>query len=111
MRGHDQTHHEVDPSIDGLLGTLTSNRRRCVLYCLLDAEDGQASVDGLIEYLLEYCPEATERERVGIHLYHAELPRLSAAGLVEFDRQSDTVRIDREALCEELIACVRAHEA
>jgi len=77
---------------------LANARRRRLLYVLL--EEGETTVDEMATLLSGWTavdsgemttPE--ERERHRVRLYHADLPILSEAGLVDVDRERDTLDV------------------
>jgi hypothetical protein len=48
-------------------------------------------------------PDADGRDRTLIALQHRTLPRLDGAGVIDFDRRTDTVRYHGNELVEELL--------
>lgn len=93
------------PSIDSLFDILASDRRRCVLYYLYRTDEQVATVDELVEFILEVkgvegSPEEAYTN-VAISLHHVELPRLVEEGVIEFDRRSKTVRYWSQPSLEE----------
>lgn len=83
---------------------LANDRRRTTLATLTDVE---TPIEGeqLARYVAEAELESTESgipeetvERIHASLYHVHLPRLEAAGLVEYDPNSDVVVTDADDL-------------
>lgn len=95
----------TDSTLDQAFDLLASRRRRHVIAKLQTLPDGVASVDDLADHLLVQDPEA-DRDRTLIALQHRTLPRLDDAGVVDFDRRTDTVRYRGNELAEELLAFV-----
>lgn len=83
---------------DEIFALLSSaRRRRVVRYLLLN--DGEVSSGTLVDAIaaLEAAPgsdrpEAADRKSVYVSLRQTHLPRLAEAGVVEYDRDEDTVR-------------------
>lgn len=60
----------------------------------------------LADYIADRAPDAAHRDLdrrdVATELRHVHLPKLADTGLIEFDRRSGGVRIDRSAVAEHL---------
>lgn len=93
-----------DRSLTDLYDALANDRRRTTLATLTEIE---SPVDG--ETLARYVAEAERGtpengipedalERIHASLYHVHLPRLAAAGLVEYDSDRDVVVADPDEL-------------
>ncbi|MFB6179448.1 MAG: winged helix-turn-helix domain-containing protein [Halorientalis sp.] len=79
----------VTPSIDTVFELLANvDRRRICLY-LMNRDDGVVTVEEIADAL---ATEECEYERFAIDLHHRHLPKLSAAGLIEYDPRSNTAR-------------------
>lgn len=87
-----------------LYEVLANDRRRTTLATLTEVE---SPIDGetLARYVAEAELEASESgipeetvERIHASLYHVHLPRLEAAGLVEYDPDRDVVVADADEL-------------
>lgn len=83
--------------LDRLLTSLSSHRRRAALYYL--RENGVTDVDELAKYVASTSNDAPEAnlsgeqfERAKATLIHSDLPRLREAGIIEYERRSETVR-------------------
>lgn len=48
-------------------------------------------IETVVESLVESEVETADRESVEIQLYHSHLPKLAAAGLIEYDWRSGTI--------------------
>ncbi|MFB6130733.1 MAG: hypothetical protein ABEJ28_07940 [Salinigranum sp.] len=85
------------PDLDDLLD-LCSDRRRRELLALLAGADEPRSVSALVDELVSSDAVASgdafaadERPAVTASLVHVHLPKLAAAGVLEFDRECRTV--------------------
>lgn len=67
---------------------------RTTIGYLQDAEDGAASLDDLIDHVVEQetNSSALDRETVTYELVHVQFPTLAAYGVVEYDERTETVR-------------------
>jgi hypothetical protein len=90
-------------TLDRAFGLLASRRRRLVIAKLRSLPNGVASVEDLADHLLVRNPDADGRDRTLIALQHRTLPRLDGAGVIDFDRRTDTVRYHGNELVEELL--------
>lgn len=77
---------------------LLSSHRRRFLLARVSGADGAVPLDWLAGHLAAEeagtsteAVTASERERAKVRLHHADLPPLSAAGLVRYDPQCGTV--------------------
>lgn len=105
-RGDDPTGRVNDQTLDLAFDLLACRRRRYVITKLRTLPDGVASVEDIADHLLVQDPDADDRERTLVALQHRTLPRLNEAGIVDFDRRTDTVRYRGNELVEELLAFV-----
>lgn len=85
-------------SFDTTFETLANQMRRETLCVLLDNDDGSMSVQRLVAEVTARGnsidrDSQTGTSRVELNLRHIHLPKLVAAGLVEHDRESRTVRL------------------
>lgn len=85
--------------LDELLSALADATRRAVIGHFRRADRGVATTAELAE---ELSGDATgvERDRLAARLHHAALPKLDAAGVVEYDPTSRTARYRGEELSE-----------
>lgn len=103
------TTYEADErTLDRAFELLGGQQRRYVLEKLRASSDGSASVDALADHLLAHAPEATDRERVKIALYHRTLPKLDDDNVVDFDPRTATARYHEAELIEDLLDFVAA---
>jgi hypothetical protein len=97
-------HAVADGRLDWIFDLLASRRRRIVIAELRTSADGVASLEELAEHLLAADPDADDRVRTVVALQHRTLPRLHDAGVVDFDRRTDTVRYRGNEQVEALLA-------
>lgn len=104
--------HEVTDTGDDSHGPLADPHRRHTLHCLSRA-DGPLSVEDLVDELVAWetgrpVAEQSSTGRTGfeISLVHCDLPKLAAAGLVEYDETERTVALagDGQTLVADLPA-------
>lgn len=85
---------EVTPSV--AFRVLANEQRRFLLYLLVE-HDGSAPADELVARLAGTDVDATADSglpgRVHRRMYHNHLPRLAEHGVVEYDRDADTVSL------------------
>ncbi|WP_331233248.1 DUF7344 domain-containing protein [Natronorarus salvus] len=86
-----------ESGLDAIFGALATERRRSIVRCLAD-HGSPLTLDVLADVLASAEHSAgTERpnseavDEVYTSLYHVHLPKLADAGIVEYDRQGDTV--------------------
>lgn len=102
---------DVDPSVlDVFFQSLADSRRRLVLSYLLDADGGSATVDELVDGVVEaetHSP-SPDRQSVEVTLDHSHLPLLAEKGLIEYDRdQSMVTTTGRTGQIEPYLGVVR----
>lgn len=91
---------EVD-RVDGLLSVLADEHCRQVIVYFQESEKQVVSLDGLVNYLLDPDHPPNNRNRLVARLHHVTLPKLAAAGIVEYNTQSHTVKY-QDPLGEEI---------
>lgn len=69
---------------------VANQQRRSVLQYLIQSPTDQATVDELVDYLVE--ESTSEPERVRIRLHHCDLPKLADHGVIDYDPRSGDVR-------------------
>lgn len=105
---------EIPLSVDAMLDILANADRRYLLEFLADQPDNTASFEAAAKHVIT----ETGRERgaqpnhdeVQIDLLHHHLPKLSDAGVVEYDVRSQTIRYDPDDNLEALFDRVREFE-
>lgn len=91
---------DSDPAaLDALFDGLSSTRRRRLLAAVADAESETVARDALVTTFMSRLhgepasdETAAERERLTVRLHHQHLPKLEAAGLLEYDADQAAVR-------------------
>ncbi|WP_449406644.1 DUF7344 domain-containing protein [Natronobacterium haloterrestre] len=87
--------------VDKLLTALSNNHCRNMLFYLCESSEEVASVDELASVVCQQG-HGTE-EQVAIQLHHSTLPRLAAAGVIEYDPRNRTVRQWDDPMLEALL--------
>ena len=83
---------------DGLFALLTHRRRRRVLAVLRDAEEPLTLEEVAAELAGRWGdPEREHLDRVRLSLHHWHLPKLAAAGAVDYDAGERTVSLSERA--------------
>lgn len=97
-----------------VVGLLQHRHRRAVIAFLKREQTGRARFDDLVEYVLSTSPRedssADRRQQIKIGLLHNHLPRLADAGLLEYDRRSETVRYWGDSRFEPFLEAVSSDE-
>ena len=95
-----------------VLSALADEQRRAVLRSL-DRGDGDASdLDVLIDTIREEnAPADVERREVQTRLRHVDLPKLEAAGLIEYDADGGRIRSVEGTFTQRLRSVVDEYEA
>lgn len=91
-------------STDELLRLFADEDRRRVVECLAETEDGSATVADLAVALETDPPEPGARpEEMALALHHRHLPKLDAAGVVDYDPDRQLVRYRASERVERLL--------
>lgn len=102
-------------SLNAILELLAHHHRRWILRVLSDASDHTATLDGLVEHLIKQETERTGeqlgRDQIEMQLHHIHLPKLTEAGVIEYDTRSQELRYWRHDRLEEFLDYVHSHEA
>lgn len=86
-------------TVEKRLGLLANERRRAALRYLADRPREPVPVSRLADAV-----ETETGERALVALHHDHVPKLAAAGVVEYDAESERVRYLPHAEIEELLA-------
>jgi hypothetical protein len=97
-----RTHGTEDDHLDALFGVLADARRRRVIRILDDADADVTPVSAIAESLA--TREATPTDRLVVSLRHVHLPKLDAAGVVDFAPDRSTVRYEGDPVVERVLA-------
>ncbi|MBX0294039.1 DUF7344 domain-containing protein [Haloarcula nitratireducens] len=88
---------------------LASRRRRTLLGLLVDA-DGAVTLGSLATAIAQTERAsglgATPSHRIAVSLHHAHLPKLDAAGVVDYDRETNSVRYRGDERIETWLAAI-----
>ena len=99
--GNAVIHSKQQPSLDRLFKLLANRRRRYTLYYLEMAETPVVTLDDLAAQVVQWecqwddrgqTATDTHREQICVDLHHNQLPRLAAAGLIDYDARTQTIR-------------------
>jgi DNA-binding transcriptional ArsR family regulator len=98
--------------LDELFEVLANGQRRQILAYLDGIDDNVAAFSDLIEHVADgSVGESTDaRERVAVNLHHNHLPKLSDAGVVEYDVRSETVRYRGGPVVAEWVDIARSYD-
>lgn len=94
--------------VSTVFDVLADERRRHLLYYLIDESGSEASTTEVAEHLRSVASEAgsTDREAILVELHHRHLPKMETAGLVEYEGQGGSIRYLEDSLVEECLARV-----
>ncbi len=95
-------------NLDTCLRLVADNRRRKLIQQLRQETDRQKSIDELATQLrqedsLSEHGRAPSREQVSIQLHHTQLPKLADNDVIEYDRESKTVRYQPHETIESIL--------
>lgn len=99
--------------LDLVFDLLQAERRRYLLYYLFEMEDDGTTYDAAAAAVAEYeaiTDAAPSLEAVRRDLYHVQLPRLDAAGVVECDDRQQYVRFCGHDALEQWVEAARQAE-
>lgn len=78
--------------VDCLLDVLADEQRRRVLRYFQEVEDPVATVDTLVDHLVDSGHPSDTRAQTATQLHHGTLPKLADAGIIEYDARTHTIR-------------------
>lgn len=97
----------TDLSLNAILELLTHHHRRELLRELIDDPDHTANLDEITTILIDREIERTGkrpgRTEIETQLHHIHLPKLTNAGIVEYDTRSKEVRYRRHERLEDVL--------
>ncbi|OIB56675.1 hypothetical protein BBD46_16965 [Natrialba sp. SSL1] len=109
----DNTDADRSETLDELLTLCAHRHCRGVLTYFRHTSETTVSLATLIDSLLASSPHqepatspALDRSNLALHLHHSTLPRLSEAGVLEYDSRSNTVRYHGHRELERLVAAI-----
>ncbi len=102
-------------STEQVVGLLGHKQRRTVITYFDQETTDRASFDDLVEYIVSSdsktgATSSEHHERVRIGLFHNHLPKLSDAGVLEYDQRSETVRYWGDSRLETLLETAPSDE-
>lgn len=94
--------------VSTVFGVLADERRRHVLYYLIEDADGTAETSEIADHLGSVLPEpaGTDPDAVLAELHHRHLPKMEDAGLLEYEVSGGTIRYLGDPLVEDCLARV-----
>lgn len=102
-------------SLNATFDVLAHHYRRGALRFVADADGHTATVDELVTYLVGRAAERTaeppRRDRIEVDLIHVHLPKLTEAGVIDYDARSKVVAYRRHERLEDILEYVRTEEA
>ncbi|ELY94652.1 hypothetical protein C483_02935 [Natrialba hulunbeirensis JCM 10989] len=109
----DNTDADRSETLDELLTLCAHRHCRGVLTYFRRTSETTVSLATLVDSLLASSPHqetaappALDRSHLALHLHHSTLPRLSEAGVLEYDSRSNTVRYHGHRELERLMAAI-----
>ncbi|WP_224447595.1 DUF7344 domain-containing protein [Haloprofundus salilacus] len=106
----------VSADLDAIFDLLSVARLRYVLYHLYGMNSDVTETEAVVDAVCEYEAAGTERadppsrNQVRIDLHHSKLPRLNAAGLVDYDPRQNEIRFYHSPSLEEWLEHARHME-
>lgn len=92
----DDTIQQVTLSLDAILSLLSDRHRRDLLRYLIESEDDTCTHDKCIGYITRQEErrrgERPGHDEIAAALHHIHIPKLSDAGVVEYDGRSQEIR-------------------
>lgn len=89
-------------SVETIHELLADRQRRLVLIHLHDTNRSTIPLADLVEFL-QAQEDGESKRRVRINLLHRHLPKLADYGIIEYDRQTETVRYRGDTQLETLV--------
>lgn len=85
----------IDGADSAVFDVLADARRARVVRTLADAPERTLDFDRLVDRVAHRTDgdDPLERDRIAIRLHHVDLPKLSDAGVLDYDADDGTVRI------------------
>lgn len=83
---------------------LFSDRQRWLVFAYLENTDGgQASVSTLASYVSQHGWADDSLRNIEIRLQHSHLPKIAESGLLDYDRDVNTVHYNGHPLVEDCV--------
>lgn len=107
--------HDVSLSLDAILSLLAHYQRRDVLGYLADRPDQTCSIDECVAHVMKREEDRTGtrpgHDQVATILHHVHVPKLTDAGLLEYDPRSRQLRYGGHDRLETWLDRIQADEA
>lgn len=111
---HESPVPDVPLSLDGILDLLADHQRREILQCLVNSDDDTATIGELSDQLITQESERTGarpgRDQVEVRIYHTHLPKLTEAGIVEYDARTQELHYWKNPRLENVLEYVQSKE-
>ncbi|WP_458189836.1 DUF7344 domain-containing protein [Haladaptatus sp. NG-WS-4] len=100
------TGHAPSLSLDTCFELLADRWRRHLLCYFAENSSVTATTDELVGHLIQEDTSATPDDTtwVKLELHHKHLPKLAAAGVIDYDRRDETVRYHGGKTLEDAVA-------
>lgn len=89
-------HKTPELSLDAVLEILSQRERRSILNYLVDSSEEVIPIDDVVEQIVqdeaERMSELPNQDHLKLELHHIHLPKLTKAGLLEYDSRSEQIR-------------------
>ncbi|WP_224335831.1 DUF7344 domain-containing protein [Haloprofundus halobius] len=106
----------VTENLDTIFELLSIARLRYVLYYLYSMDDEVVEIEDVVHAVCAYEAAGTEpdespsRDQVKLDVHHSKLPRLDAAGIIDYDSRQKELRFYRSPSLEEWLEHARYME-
>lgn len=101
-------------SLDATLEMLAHRERRYILSYLMNASDDIATIDEIVDHIVqsetERLNEVPNRAHYEVALHHIHLPKLTEAGVLEYDSRSQQLRYWGDDLIEKWLDRIQREE-
>jgi len=102
----DSTNRDDSPPVNELLELMAHHYRRDFLRYVICSTNTPTT--HLLERHAERTSDQPDRDQLGLSLYHIHLPKLTEAGIIEYDSRSNELRYRRHDALETLLKCLHA---
>lgn len=93
---------KASDSIDGAFDVLRDPHRRDFCRYAMRTEADSVTESAIADYVVDRAPETADRRTVAAAFRHVHLPKLDDAGMIDYDRRSGIVHVDREVIAARL---------
>ena len=105
---------DVSLSLNAILEVLAHHHRREILRLLKEDPDHTANIGDIISHLINHeanrTGERPGRDQIEIAVHHTHLPKLTSAGIVEYDTRSKELRYWHHENLEDLLDDLHSYE-